>query len=50
MSQNVPPRPGLSLDLDTKVLIDRVSINALLDEPTILKLLVAYNLLGLLEG
>ena len=43
-------------DPDTKVLIYRLSINASLDEPTILKLPVAYrtaiahNLLGLFEG
>jgi len=43
-------------DPDTRVLIDRVSINSPLDQPTILQLSAAYrsaiarNLLGLLEG
>ena len=44
------------VDLDTKVLIDRSSINAHLDKPTILNLPVSYRTvfarkyLGLLEG
>ena len=43
-------------DPDTKVLIDRLSINISLNEPTILKFPAAYcttiacNLLGLIEG
>ena len=43
-------------DPDTRVLIDRLSINSPLDQPTILQLPAAYrtaiarNLLGLLEG